>query len=80
MELIKERQLLQGLEVEPTTTLNSLFDPHLVCNACKRSYPVTEKSVCLTRWAGQLNTNNPSLVSFEHGSVVTSICWTGSTL
>ena len=61
--------------MEPTITLNSLLDPHLVCDVCKRSYPVTEKSVCLTRWTGQLNTNNPSLVGFEHGSVVTSICW-----
>ena len=61
--------------MEPTITLNSLLDPHLVCDVCKRSYPVTEKSVCLTRWTGQLNTNNPSLAGFGRGSVVTSVCW-----
>jgi len=61
--------------VDHTRTLSSRLDPHLVCDACKRSYPVTEKSVCLTRWTGQLNINNHSLVGFEHGSVVASICW-----
>ena len=61
--------------MDSTRTLNSKLDPHLVCDACEISYPITEKSIYLTRWTGQLNINNHSLVGFEHGSVVASICW-----
>ena len=54
---------------------NSQVNPHLVCDVCKRAYPVTEKSVCLTRWTGHLSSNKTPLVAFERGSVVTSVCW-----
>jgi hypothetical protein len=64
-----------GLGMEPMRKPNSLVNANLVCDACKRAYPLTEKSVCLTRWTGQLNSNKISLVGFERGSVVTSVCW-----
>lgn len=61
--------------MDPMNNKDSSYGPHLVCGVCKRGHSITEKSVCLTRWTGLLNTNRTPLIPIERGTVVVSVCW-----
>ena len=54
---------------------NSPVGPRLVCDACRRSHPMTKKSVYLTRWTGLLNSIKTPLVDLKRGVVVATVCW-----
>ena len=54
---------------------NSPVGNRLVCDACRRSYPVAKKSVYLTRWTGLLNSIKTPLVDHKRGVVIATVCW-----
>jgi hypothetical protein len=54
---------------------NSPVGPRLICDACRRSHPLTKKNVYLTRWTGLLNSIKTPLVDLKRGVVVATVCW-----